>query len=278
MLQNKTCSIKEAAQLLDVTPSTLRYWEDLGLIHAERTKEGNYRQYSLRALFNASDVAFLRKMGVSIKMIEKSRSYSLTDMVGALDITKDAIEERIASLEVILKRLNHQRKLGAHALELFERGIAPAKPAAIRLAQYNPSSERQLKTLIGDIQRYAFFVRADDLDNPIEGCIDFAGSAPAFDKGEDRILLWERRKAVKEPLDFFEGAICCVGSGGEKGVMNVRDEVKKLFDLAEEQGRVPRYAIGHFLISAYWKGPKDYYRVWIACDSRPSDALSRDAR
>lgn len=267
MLQNKMCSIKEAAQLLDVAPSTLRYWEEIGLIHSERSKEGNYRQYSLRSLFEASDVAFLRKMGVSIKSIEKSRSYSLTDMVEVLDATKTTLESRINALQIILKRLNHQRKLGEHALELFDRGIAPAKPAAIRLIQYDPTSQRQLKTLIKDMQRYAFFIRADDLDNPIEACVDFAGSSPVFEKGEPHVVLWERRKAVKENLQFFEGAFCCESSEGEKGVMNTRDEVEKLFDLAYQQGKTPRYAVGHFLISAYWKGSKDYYRVWIACDA-----------
>ena len=261
------CSIKEAAQLLDVAPSTLRYWEDIGLIRSERSREGNYRQYSLRALFEASDVAFLRKIGVSVKTIKKSRSYSLTDMVDVLDTTKVALEDRINALHAILKRLNHQRKLSEHALELFDRGISPAKPAAIRLIQYDPSSQRQLKTLIKDMQRYAFLVRADDIDNPIEACVDFAGSTPVFEKGEPHVVLWERRKAVKKNLEFFEGAFCCDSSEGGKGVTNTRDEVKKLLDLAVEQGKTPRYAVGHFLISAYWNGPKDYYRVWIACDA-----------
>lgn len=58
MVQGALCSIKEAAALLGVTPPTLRYWEDEGLITSSRSKTGNYRMYSIHDLFAASYVSF----------------------------------------------------------------------------------------------------------------------------------------------------------------------------------------------------------------------------
>lgn len=88
MVQARNCTIKEAAQLLDVAPSTLRYWEDEGLVTSARSATGNYRSYSIRDLFGASYVAFFRNMGVPVKTLTASQNDSLEGIAGMLEATQ----------------------------------------------------------------------------------------------------------------------------------------------------------------------------------------------
>ena len=46
--------IKDAARYLGIAASTLRYWENEGLVQAGRNEANDYRQYSLHDLIEAS--------------------------------------------------------------------------------------------------------------------------------------------------------------------------------------------------------------------------------
>src|SRR3979411_3151988 len=50
-MKDEFISIKQAAQILGVSPKTLRRWEEKGVLSPHRTM-GNKRRYSLRAVEN----------------------------------------------------------------------------------------------------------------------------------------------------------------------------------------------------------------------------------
>lgn len=260
MEQSYTCGIKEAARLLNVEPSTLRYWEDAGLIYSDRNKSSNYRTYTLRGLFEASDIAFYRSMGVPIKDLVKSRSYSLEEMIASLGTSQKRLELRIEHLEEVLGKLKVQRRLAMRAEELIKQGVRQANPTGIRLVAYEGTSQRQWETMVHDMQRYALFIRADDPKTMIEGCIDFAGSTPAYDPDDEITVLWERKLANRQHQIFFEGAAFS-GIGEE-----VYIDAESMFDEVRKEGYTPLYAVAHFLIRTEMNGRKDCYRVWIGCE------------
>lgn len=169
-------TIKEAARLLDVAPSTLRYWEEIGLIESYRRAGSNYRTYSLHDLFEASSIAFFRKMGVPVKTIAKMRSNSLDQIIETLEGTSEHLAQQIDRLTAIRDQVEAQRVLAQHAHELIDGGVREACPTALRLLTYNPELVWQRETLLRDSQRYAVLVRADALDVTVEACMDFVGS------------------------------------------------------------------------------------------------------
>ena len=67
MNEQRRYDIRDAARLLGVAPSTLRYWEDQGIIRAERDPASRYRKYGLSALVDASEIVLFRSMGVPVK-------------------------------------------------------------------------------------------------------------------------------------------------------------------------------------------------------------------
>lgn len=267
-------TIKEAARLLDVAPSTLRYWEEIGLIESYRRAGSNYRTYSLHDLFEASSIAFFRKMGVPVKTIAKMRSNSLDQIIEMLEGTSEHLAQQIERLTSIRDQVEVQRVLAQHAHELIDGGVREACPTALRLLTYNPELVWQRETLLRDSQRYAVLVRADAPDVTVEACMDFVGSetpacyiapsaaADAADAAaEEQVsVLWDREDATAHNIVFFEGV-----AFAEKGE-RVHLDMTPLFESAREAGHVPLYAIGHFLVTADFNGRKDCYRVWVACE------------
>ena len=64
-------NIKEVARLLQIPTSTLRYWDDEGVIHAERDGENNYRKFSLSSIIELSMVSFYRNIGIPIRDLKQ---------------------------------------------------------------------------------------------------------------------------------------------------------------------------------------------------------------
>lgn len=259
MVQGALCSIKEAAALLGVTPSTLRYWEDEGLIGSSRSKTGNYRMYSIHDLFAASYVSFYRNMGVPVKTISANQDDSLDDIVAMLDATQEAVDAQLCRLERVRDRLRTQALLARHASDLLGQGVRLADPSAKLFAAYDPASVAQRRALLRDSQRYAVLISAERPDTMVEGCIDFPGDAPAVGEGEVPDILWDRKEEARAGVTYYEGV-----AFSEKGGF-VFVDAGRLSAEVRACGAEPLYALAHFLVSANFDGRKDCYRVWVAC-------------
>ena len=63
-----TCTIADAAARTGFTPSTLRYYEQVGLVEPQRTEAG-YRLYDERALQRLSFISRSKALGLSLEEI-----------------------------------------------------------------------------------------------------------------------------------------------------------------------------------------------------------------
>ena len=61
--------IGEIARFFDVPASTLRYWEDKGVLHPKKGIENHYREYTIEDLMTISDVIFYKNLGLQLKEI-----------------------------------------------------------------------------------------------------------------------------------------------------------------------------------------------------------------
>ena len=101
----KTASwgIREFAQMFDVTPRTLRFYEDKGLLTPERSAGTR--------IFNAEDYVRFEKI-----MRAKRIGFSLDDIKEVLDVTDGAITDRVELLrrkqnfEKVIRSLGRRRE------------------------------------------------------------------------------------------------------------------------------------------------------------------------
>ena len=63
--------IGEISRFFDIPASTLRYWEDKGVLHPEKGMENRYREYTIEDLMTVSDVVFYKNLGLQLKEIRE---------------------------------------------------------------------------------------------------------------------------------------------------------------------------------------------------------------
>jgi DNA-binding transcriptional MerR regulator len=108
-----TYTIKEIADLAGVTTRTLRYYDEIGLLHPAETGDNGYRYYDHGSLMLLQQIRFFRELDMPLKDIqlimsrpdfnllralEKHRS-SLQNGVNRLDRLIDTVDQTIATLK-----------------------------------------------------------------------------------------------------------------------------------------------------------------------------------
>lgn len=109
--------VREAARRLAVTPRTLKYYEELGLVTPDRS-EGRYRLYSEDDLDKFARILRLRSLGFSLQAIAEmlkrplesesdgSKRYSMA----SLQQVAVALAEQIAQLDVRIAGVKRELK------------------------------------------------------------------------------------------------------------------------------------------------------------------------
>jgi DNA-binding transcriptional MerR regulator len=102
---------------------TLRYYEDLGLISAQR-RDNNYREYSAQTLNDLGFIQQAQSLGFSLgeigEILRARREQQLDCAQGALLVAKKLaeVEQKIADLQSLRNFLHsEQRRLEASAAE-----------------------------------------------------------------------------------------------------------------------------------------------------------------
>ncbi len=102
-------TIGEISELLGIPKSTLRYWEQEGLLRMPRDSSNNYRKYNTSAVFTISDLAHFRILSMPLQEMKKLPHLSvneLSDSLTALDRDIDAkLRELLVAKEYINKKV-----------------------------------------------------------------------------------------------------------------------------------------------------------------------------
>ena len=61
--------INEISKFFNVPASTLRYWEEMGVLAAKKNPENGYRIYTVSDLMTISDILFYKNLGIPLKKI-----------------------------------------------------------------------------------------------------------------------------------------------------------------------------------------------------------------
>ena len=97
--------IGEIAHFFDIPASTLRYWEDKGVLHPEKGRENRYREYTIEDLMTISDVVFYKNLGLQLKEIREMDGSSpeqhgklFTEKLSELEQQQELLARRIKKL------------------------------------------------------------------------------------------------------------------------------------------------------------------------------------
>lgn len=109
-----TYTIKDAAKLMNVPPSTIRYYDKEGLIPSIKRKETGYRIFTEEALSALKIIDCLKKTGMPIKDIRQFFQWidegdaSLEERYEMFLERKAAVEAQMAELQQIMDTINYK--------------------------------------------------------------------------------------------------------------------------------------------------------------------------
>lgn len=116
-------TIKQAAELMNMTPVTLRYYDKQGLLPQMERKESGYRIFSDSDILMLQVIECLKKSGMSIKDIRKFSDWvrqgddSLRERYEMFLERKKAVEAQIADLQETLEFIKHKCRYYETAIE-----------------------------------------------------------------------------------------------------------------------------------------------------------------
>lgn len=124
-------SISDLARELDVTPRTIRYYEEQGLIRPERS--GSHRIYSVRDRARLLLILRGKQLGFSLRDIaeyldlyeaDPFHQTQITTLLGKVRERIGALEEQSRSLRLTLDELREIERLALEALRQQKTGGA----------------------------------------------------------------------------------------------------------------------------------------------------------
>lgn len=118
---DKYFHIGEISQFFGLPASTLRYWEDAGVLLPCKNAENNYREYTAANLMNLSDIIFYKSLGLPLKQIKsmeystpEEHEYLFDEKIRELKHQQQQLQYRIEKLYSRLSAIHTLKNLQLH--------------------------------------------------------------------------------------------------------------------------------------------------------------------
>lgn len=95
-------TVKQLADLADVTPRTLHYYDEIGLLRPSSIGENNYRYYDDAAVLRLQQILFYRELDMSLEAIRSLLDSQGFDTEAALRQHREGLRRRVGRLNQLI--------------------------------------------------------------------------------------------------------------------------------------------------------------------------------
>lgn len=99
-------TVKQLSRLAGVTPRTLHYYDQIGLLAPETRAANGYRYYGDDALLRLQQILFYRELGLELDEIKQILARPDFDLLTALEQHRQALEKRVRRLERLIRTVD----------------------------------------------------------------------------------------------------------------------------------------------------------------------------
>jgi len=92
-------TVKALSRLAGITPRTLHYYDEIGLLKPTRVGENGYRYYGEESLLRLQQILLFRQMDLPLASIQKIMGRRDFDVLSALEGHKQELHKRMAQME-----------------------------------------------------------------------------------------------------------------------------------------------------------------------------------
>jgi DNA-binding transcriptional MerR regulator len=100
-------TVKQLSTLAGVTPRTLHYYDQIGLLKPTRIAENGYRYYGDESLLRLQQILFYRELDMPLEDIKRIMGRHDFDVLGALHSHRDALKKQVARLNRLLQTVDN---------------------------------------------------------------------------------------------------------------------------------------------------------------------------
>ena len=198
-------TVKALADLAGVTPRTLRWYDQTGLLKPLRTTEAGYRLYGPKQLDRLQDILFYRELGLDLASIRTilddpafDRQAALQSHLTELKVRRARLDELILTVQRTIDNIKGGTKMtDQEKFEAFKRRVVAANEAAfgqeIRQRYGDEEADRANACVLALTQEEytAWKALGDEILQALTAAVQ-AGAAPAGPEGQ-RIAQLHRR-------------------------------------------------------------------------------------
>ena len=99
-------TVKQICKLSGITPRTLHYYDEIGLLKPSRIGDNGYRYYEEEALLSLQQILFYRELGMPLENIKKIMGRQDFDLLYALENHKTELQQRIKQMERLISTVD----------------------------------------------------------------------------------------------------------------------------------------------------------------------------
>lgn len=241
-------TVKQLADMAGVSPRTLHYYDQIGLLEPSSYSDNGYRQYRADDLLRLQQILFYKELGLSLKQIEEVIGKQDFDLLQALDAHKAALEKRVGRLNTLIETveatiLHIKGELPMSNKGLFQ-GFSEEQQKeyeAEAMEKYDPKlvkqSQRRWKNY-SDEQKRSVRAEGDAIFQTILAHIDEGPQSPAV---QEQAAAYHRYIHT----NFYDCSYETIGGLGQMYVEDARFRAK--FDeLDPKMAEFVRDAFAHY--------------------------------
>jgi DNA-binding transcriptional MerR regulator len=197
-------TVKQLSQMAGVTPRTLHYYDEIGLLKPSRVGDNGYRYYEEESLLRLQQILLYRELDLPLDNIRQIMESGDFDVLSALQDHKEQLRKRIEQLERIVKTVEHtilyvkgESKMGKK--QFFE-GFNEAQEAEYEqeaMQMYDP------ETVKASYKRWRGYTAADKQRIGDEGNAVYEAYLQAMPKGAGSPEAQAAVAAWRKHMDYF---------------------------------------------------------------------------
>lgn len=248
-MKEKSFHIGEIADFFQIPASTLRYWEESGLIAPGKNRENNYREYSVSDLMTISDIMFYKNLGLPLKQIRRMDETDTTGQRHLLEGKIEVLEQQKKAIDRQIQQLNYHISAIQTIEELETHPFSVAEIDTEYIVPFELFEIEKIKRYIENPYLYSRVQHSANLQAERRGL-----TIPATEGMQisDRDILWE--KGTNPYIS------CLMRERVKEGYPNNLPELLTKVQKEHDTG----YVISRFLLRGQEDGEiMDYYKTYI---------------
>jgi len=223
-------TVKQLATVAGVSPRTLHYYDEIGLLKPSRIGSNGYRHYDEACMLRLQQILFFRELDFSLADIQNAIDQPQFDMITALRAHRENLHSQLAHLEKLLttidKTIHHlQGERDMNPKDLFE-PFSEEKQKEYEEEIRQRYGEKELKVSQQRWGSYSAEKKQQVIDEGNQNYLDIANN---MDKGFDSPEVQESVRKWHKHMHYFYDPSIEILRGLADGYVN-DPAFRKFFD------------------------------------------------